>query len=492
MKKTIFIILTTISLFIFNSCRSDGDWGDNQTNGQFGFKVERDKDFQEKAVGETTDLKFNIKANYDFATVPMKIKYTGDLDGVLKLGDIVLEQNKEYDLKNPDNILKYTGNVNGTHKLKISVKNSKDQSQTEEFELKYAVSDFQVNLTGGNSNQNYQGQDIIYTGKITPAKNTDTKGYIIKFNTYSAGTIKFNGVAAELGKEYPINDISSFTVTTNSTKSGSQNMGYTIKNSTVSRDFEIQQNILARTIAFDNEPTISKTLLSVNEDLSIIGIVKKNPSDNSTIFYKTWISSATNGATDGISTTNGIYQQYALGVNNQLKIDMKTVKTGDFTINVQLKDEFGNESDVKQFQVKVDNKITINSSSVNVSLRRTATMLSVGSFDIRHYYDGSQISINANTGVGNKINKVVVELNYIYDGNTISKSYTYDYKDLPSEINMNNQNTGDQEQLRSKIENSISKSPINASNGTYKVYVYDTNGKVETKEGTTIVNVYGN
>lgn len=50
--------------------------------------------------------------------------------------------------------------------------------------------------------------------------------------------------------------------------------------------FEIQQNILARTIAFDNEPTISKTLLSVNEDLSIIGIVKKNPSDNATIFIK--------------------------------------------------------------------------------------------------------------------------------------------------------------------------------------------------------------
>lgn len=35
-----------------------------------------------------------------------------------------------------------------------------------------------------------------------------------------------------------------------------------------------------------------------------------------------------------------------------MKIDMKTVKTGDFTINVQLKDEFGNESDVKQFKLK--------------------------------------------------------------------------------------------------------------------------------------------
>ena len=150
MKKTFFLFIAILSLLFINSCRSDGDWGDNQTNGQFGFSIERDKDFQEKAVGETTDIKFNIKANYDFSTVPMVIKYSGDLNGVLKLGDITLEQNKEYELKSANNILKYTGNEAGTHKLKISAKNAKDQSQTEEFELKYGVSDFQIKLEGGN------------------------------------------------------------------------------------------------------------------------------------------------------------------------------------------------------------------------------------------------------------------------------------------------------------------------------------------------------
>lgn len=479
MKKTFFLFIAILSLLFINSCRSDGDWGDNQTNGQFGFSIERDKDFQEKAVGETTDIKFNIKANYDFSTVPMVIKYSGDLNGVLKLGDITLEQNKEYELKSANNILKYTGNEAGTHKLKISAKNAKDQSQTEEFELKYGVSDFQIKLEGGNGDF-YQGQEISYVGKITPAKNTDTKGYSIKFNSFD-GKIKFEGANVELGKEYPINDISNFSISTLSTKIGQSKLSYTIKNTTVSRDLDIQQNILARTVSFDGDASISKNVLEPNQRFSLQAVVKKNPKVSGDLFYKTWVSGQ-NVIADGITTTNGTYQQYALGDNNQLKLDLQALKTGDYTLNIQLKDEFGNESDVKQFQIKVDNPIKINSGSVVLLVDKHKGTYQ--NFDTSWIsYKGAKISVNANTGAGNKISKIVVETYFQFrDWAETKHSYTIDYNDFPEKVDEKDRQIDDDQSLDKNNRNND-----DVKSGRYVIFVYDTQGRYEKIEGSALI-----
>ncbi|MCL1654917.1 DUF3872 domain-containing protein [Elizabethkingia miricola] len=407
MKKTFFLFVTILSLFLFNSCRSDGDWGNNQTNGQFGFTVERDKDFQEKAVGETTDIKFNIKANYDFATVPMVIKYSGDLNGVLKLGDITLEQNKEYELKNANNILKYTGNEAGAHKLKISAKNAKDQSQTEEFELKYAVSDFQVNLTGGQG-EYYQGQEISYTGKITPQKNTDTKGYSIKFNVFD-GVIKYNGVPAELGKEYPINDINNFSVSAITPKTGQQKLTYTIKNTTVSRDLELQVNVKPRQLVIESLD-IQPRSVAPNTQVSLVGIIKKTPiKDNNTIKYKTWITSATDNNVNGIQTTNNIFVDYALSSNGDINVKMLAKDAGKFTVNFQAQDEFGNLSDVKQFEITVEAPLAfIGEAATTFSYNYSIRNITKIGCDFVNWKKTFRIK----AGAGHKITKVEYQLNY--------------------------------------------------------------------------------
>lgn len=101
-----------------NSCEDDGDW-DDITGGQFGFTIERDDYFIEKSVGEANQMKYNVVTNYDFATVPMKIKYTSSLNGTLKLGAVNLQPNTEYTLTNKENILTYVGNVAGTHDVKL-------------------------------------------------------------------------------------------------------------------------------------------------------------------------------------------------------------------------------------------------------------------------------------------------------------------------------------------------------------------------------------
>ena len=433
MKKIFFLFATILSLTTINSCRSDGDWGDNQDNAQYGFSVERDKDFQEKAVGESIDFKFNIKANYDYSTLPMVIKYTGDLNGVLRLGDLVLEQNKEYDLKNAVNMLKYTGNEAGTHKLKISVKNSKEQSRTEEFEFKYAVSDFQVNLTGGTG-EYYQGQEISYIGKITPAKNTDTKGYTIKFNVFD-GTIKYNGVLAELGKEYPINDINNFSVSAITSKVGQQKLTYTIKNTTVSRDLELQINAKARQLVIESMDIQPRSVVP-NTQVSLVGIIKKTPiKDNNSIKYKTWITSATDNNVNGIQTTNNTFVDYALSSNGDINIKMLAKDAGKYTFNFQAQDEFGNLSDVKQFEINVEAPLAF--------VGEAATTFSY------NYSKKSIVTIGCNfvnwkrtfrvkAGAGQKITKVEYQLNYTLSGTDFSNNYS-EIINSQEEVNIANQ-----------------------------------------------------
>lgn len=417
MKKILFILLASVTVLFINSCRSDGDWGNNQTNGQFGFTVERDKDFQEKAVGETTDIKFNIKANYDFATVPMVIKYSGDLNGILKLGDIVLEQNKEYEIKSANNILKYTGNEAGTHKLKISAKNAKDQSQTEEFELKYAVSDFQVALNGGTADY-YQGQTVTYTGKITPVKNTDINGYTIKFNTYDGKSVLFNNVPIELGKEYNVNDINNFTISTISDKAGQLKLTYTVKNKTTSRDLEVQQNIKQRELVFESI-NLSKPVTEPNTDLNIIGVLKKTQiiPVNKAVKYKTWITSATNNETTGVTTTNGMFVDYALSDNGGFTIPLKAIKAGKYTINVQMQDEFNNLSEIKQFELSVTEPISLGTitGSVIVQISNKNVLL-------KYYTSSLKATTNGNSNISKIAYKIFVK--GLGSGKELNGTYT--------------------------------------------------------------------
>lgn len=432
MKKILFILLAGIG-FILNSCREDGDWGNDQTDSQFTYTIDRDKDFSEKAVGEVTELKFNIKSNYDYSTIPMVLKYTGDLDGILKLGDVILEQNKEYDLVNPNNVLRYTGNTSGTHNLKISTKNSKGNTDTQEFALKYAVSDFQVSFSGGSGDY-YQGQDVTYQGKITPAKNTDTKGYTIKFNTFN-GKVKFNGVDASLGQEYSINDLNNLNVTLNSSVVGTQKLTYTIKNTTVSRDLELIANVKPRQLTIESM-SVQPTSVAPNTQISLVGIIKKLPiKDNNNIKYKTWISSATDNNVNGIVTTNNAYVEYPLSENGNISLSMLAKDAGKYTLNFQAQDEFGNVSETKQFEIVVEAPIEFvgeASASFNFVFSIKSSLNPTIKVDLRTWHK----NFVARSGAGNKIVKVEYNLKYTYSNRNFEHNFS-DIIDSQTEIKVN-------------------------------------------------------
>lgn len=355
--KNILNLFTVLFAFIaitftIQSCSEDGDWENGSNGGQFGFTIERDNYFIEKAVGETNQIKFNIKPNYNFETIKTTFKYTTNLNGVVKLNNQVLNQNQEYTFTNKENIFEYTGNAPGDHLFKISVKNEKGATKEEEFSLKYGISEFTHTFTGGTADI-YQGDITPYVMKITPNAGQPTAGYEIKFNSYN-GDIKLNGVTAQTGQFYPLPNIDSFTVSLNTNQVGQGALDYTIKNATVSRNYNIQQTIIARKIVIESM-NVNATNVLPNSQLSLIGIIKKTPvtTANSSIKYKTWISSSSNNNTNGIQTTNNVYIPFSLTGNGSFNINFNAIEKGNYTYNVQVQDEYGNESEVKSFNIIV-------------------------------------------------------------------------------------------------------------------------------------------
>lgn len=426
MKKLIYILLAVFCLSItINSCQEDGNWED-VNGGQFGFSVKRDANFIEKAVGETNQFKFNIEANYDFATIPMKFKFTTDLSGVLKLNGQVLNPNQEYTLTNKDNIFEYTGNVEGSHKVSFVVSNTKNVTKEEVFEFKYTLSDFSLTYVGG-SGEIYQGDETTYIHKITPSNPQNTSGYEVRFDTYN-GQIKLNGVPAQIGQFYPIPNVNNFAIGLITSHIGQTDFTYTIKNVNSTKPYTIQQTILARKILIESANPSALNVMP-NTPMTLTGIIKKVPTTgNSTIKYKTWISAATNNQMNGISTTNNVYVDYSLGGNGSFTIPFNAVQTGTYTLNVQAKDEFGNESDIKSFNIVVGFPLTF-----TVPVSATFKFLRVAGGNNYSYtlIDFARtFTVKADPA---KISSIQYTLTYVFAGQTKTHVFT-DVINLQNEV----------------------------------------------------------
>lgn len=482
MKKYTYLFL----LFFAFSCVEDGDWDVNQV---FTYTVERDHNFIEKGILETNTLTFNVNTNYDFEKVPMFFKYTTSLNGVLKLNGEVLLANQTYELLNPQNIFEYVGNVTGMHKLEISLSNDKGITLDEVFNMPYATSDFSHTYIGGSGTY-YQGDQIDYSMKIIPGEGQPTTGYQIKINDYS-GDVKLNNISIQENQYYDILNIENFSVSTQTNQSGTNGLHYTIKNSTVSKDFNIQQNILSRGIIIESM-NFSNNILSPGQNASIIGVVQKNPNTgvNNIIEYKTWISQSSNNNTIGIENTNNIFMPYELGANGNFNINFNALISGDYTYNIQFRDEFGNLSEVKSFSVTVQDSITVNSSSVNILLNHSITDISSPIFgpryNIIHKYKGVNIKVDANTNLSSKISKVELTLSFYNRGELFTYNYVYLIDPHTNHLILN-EYTNENILLFSAMSVWQNAFPLDAIGESYLIKVYTNQGLMFETNGVPII-----
>lgn len=408
MKKSIFIALLGIAtMFSVQSCREDGGWEDVQVASQYGFTIDRDREFIEKGVGEKNFLKFNINAAYEFSTISTYIKFTTSDEGVLSLNGEELEANKEYQLKTFQNVLEYTGKVSGRHKVKVYVRNDKGVSVSEEFELAYGITDFTLSLTYP-TNQIYQGNLGIYNLKI----NGKPIEHQIRFDQYDGEEILLNGEPAQKGVFYtiPANKLGDIRISLKSSVAGQNKLIYTIKNATVMREQnEIVQNILPRKIEVLNL-TASSDNIDINDQLRIVGVLEKLPtSENKTIYYRTWLSK---GNSNGFTTTQGQWTSYDLTSPNFLATSTAKV-AGDYEYSIQFKDEFGNTTETKTFDVVVNEPLRIVG---EVKVNGVEREIDHPVYNSWYVFEGGSINFRAESSPSNKIIRFEYEITYSPNG----------------------------------------------------------------------------
>lgn len=490
MKNLFYLIIAFLTLtFTFNSCESDGDW-ENSNGGQFGFKIQRDDYFIEKSVGEANQLKFNVISNYDFSSIPMKIKYTTSLNGTLSLGNTNLLPNTEYTLTNKDNILTYVGSVQGTHEVKIVATNDKGISKEEIFNLKYGVSEFAHTYTGGTADI-YQADETNYLMKIVPSAGQPSTGYQIKFNDYNSnnGTIKLNGVSVQTGQFYPLPNINDFNIILATNKIGQGALQYTIKNATVSKDYTIQQTILGRQIVVESM-NINSNAVIPNTQMSLIGVVKKSPiTGNSTVSYKTWISAASNNNMAGIQNTNNVYVPYSLSSTGNFSYNFNAVESGQYTYNIQFKDEYGNESAVKSFNVDVQSPLQfVGTTSGSYTLAQQYFPAGSGN-PFRLWLRSYSKNFKVVAGGGNSITQIKYEYRFTFALNPMVFNYEENFTNGQAMIEQNNVSVN-LNQLTS-TSNTYTGIQMNTPivDGTLKITAFASNGTSVTQTVPIPVNM---
>lgn len=487
MKNLFYLITALFCLtFSFNSCSEDGDW-EEANGGQFGFTIEKDSYFIEKAVGETNQVKFNIKPNYNFESIQTTFKYTTNLNGVLKLNGQLLNPNQEYTFTNKDNIFEYTGNIAGDHVIKFSVKNSKGFSKDEEVSLKYGISEFTHTYTGGTADI-YQSDETPYVMKVVPSAGQPTTGYEIKFNSYN-GNIKLNGVAVQTGQYYPLPNINSFTVILATNQVGQVALDYDIKNATVTKNYNIQQTIIARKIVIESMNVNALNIIP-NSQMSLVGVVKKTPvTTNNNVQYKTWISASSNNNINGIQNTNNAYTPFALGSNGSFSINFNALEVGTYSYNIQFKDEFGNESDVKTFNITVEPQIQfIGGGGGEVGIR--LLLYSSGNVAGRIYYKTFKRTFKVQSGGNSTITGVKYTVDF--DITSPNSSTNYHYQRVITENVANGSNTYEVQNQEYPISEQLIGDIYNNGdivNISIKMEATNSNGQTATKifNGTRVI-----
>lgn len=484
MKK---LLLLFCSLLFLVNCQSDRDLED-PNSAQFGYTVERDENFIEKALGQTNHLKFNINPNYDFSSLETSVKFTTNLDGVLKLNGEVLNANQKYTLTSQENIFEYIGNVSGTHQLNFTVQNSKGFSVEESFELKYSISEFALTYVGGTADI-YQGDETNYLMKIVPGAGQLSSGYQIRFNDYNSnnGSIKLNGVDAQFGQFYPLPNIDNFNIVLKTNQIGQGALNYTVKNSTVSKDYDIQQTIIARQIVVESM-NINSTSVVPNSPMSLIGIVKKAPvTSNLSVSYKTWISSASNNNMSGIQNTNNIYTPYALTSTGSFNYNFNAINAGTYTYNIQFKDEYGNESDIESFTVEVQAPLQfIGTPSGSYTMSRQFFPSGGGSgYRVRSKEYMKNFKVQA--GGSNSITQIKYEYRFTFVQTPRLFTYEENFNTGNNTVEYNN-TTVPAEFLLSSNNFSFTETAVPIVDGTLKIIVFASDGTSITETVPIDVN----
>ncbi|MFC2605082.1 MAG: TraQ conjugal transfer family protein [Bacteroidota bacterium] len=353
--------------FVFVNCSKDGKWGDDYERKEevYGFTVTRfDSVFPDKAIGEATKIRINLKTNYQFDKLKMRAKviYNSGKGRLRNELGRTFEPNIDYLVNKPNNVFEYVGKDAGTHKFTIEFFNDKGVKKEEVITINYATMDFGIDFKSMTTGEVYQGDSYDYVLRIVEPKAPQDNHYIT-FTRFDDGNISLNGEDVKLDKSYALRVSDNNSIRLTSQKSGKIKLAYKINNSTTERnsDDNITLDFKQREIRTESFQISSNTIVKNTEKHRIWGkVIKTNAPEvkvfTNKVFYKVWLVNFPYGYHSGININkNGEYKEDVLDNKKEwgLEFNVGNVPAGEYKIGVQFKDEYGNESKAEFFEFNV-------------------------------------------------------------------------------------------------------------------------------------------
>lgn len=269
--------------------------------------------------------------------------------------DFTLPYNNEFVLN--VKVKKYS-----TYKYKYMLQ-FKDEFDTEtapiSFEIAAINKKFEVEQNiNTNLEEVIQGQDININLTVKEMSASENETYQIQFLEFDRldeilreSKIYLNGTEVKLNKWYNIGRGGLNQIRLNAFTAGNKTLKYQVKNSVYDKTNTVTINVKKATISLKNL-TVKVPKIFINEPFKIEGIVEKTYYNNKNIEYKTWLTLGNAPHFNGLTNT---YRPISL-TNNVLSLSFYATDASNYKLYIQAKDEFGNESDIREFPITVNYK----------------------------------------------------------------------------------------------------------------------------------------
>lgn len=310
----------------------------------------------------------------------------------------------------------------GTFKYMIQFKDEfGTESAPTSFVVKVVNKDFNIEQKiNSDINNILQGSNIDVDFEIKEELPTEEE-YQIQFLSFDPSDmylekskIRFNNADIQLNKWYPANKNTINKIILSPFHFGNKKLKYQIKNSSYTKDKELDLNVKKTVISIQNLSIRyhAEGVVYINEPFSIGGKIEKTFPDNKKMEYKTWVSQ---GDVNKINSVTNSYREINFsGGDNVFSSNFSISEVGHYILNIQFKDEFGNESEIRTFPINVVSKLEIEEVKVtcNINAYEYNEQSNNGgnSYSWEYKYKDFVIKIKAKGGTGNLLYKMKVEI----------------------------------------------------------------------------------
>ncbi|AVM51531.1 hypothetical protein [Capnocytophaga sp. oral taxon 878] len=354
------IAIVAVSLSIVG-CSKDKE----QDPIQWKFEVKADKDtISNLALNDIVPVTYVVNRKYNEGAT---MQYRVNLDK--SQGFTIYDNNdnevKDFGFQNltSDTLkLKYKGTFQGIHSLSVTFKNSKDERVdkrvTFDYNIKNKNKTFSIEQKAITNLDNIvQGQDVELSFEIKEEAQTQ-ENFQIQFLSFDAADerlqkskIYLNNNEVQTNKWYSISKDFINKIQLNSFNAGTKKLVYELKNSVYTERKELDINVKNAVISLKNI-TLKADDIYINEPFKIECEVEKTHPNNKKIEYKTWLSSGNPANFNFLTIT---YKSLEINDGNLFPLEFKANSAIEYVLNIQVKDEYGNESEVKRISIIVKN-----------------------------------------------------------------------------------------------------------------------------------------